>query len=75
MAQSMDVLAPVPGLVASVAVATGATVAAGDPVVTLQAMKMEIIVESERGGTVEAVLVREGEEVDIGAVLARVRTP
>ena len=74
MAQSMDVLAPVPGLVANVAVAEGATVAAGDPVVTLQAMKMEIIVESERGGTVEAVLVREGEEVDIGAVLARVRT-
>src|SRR5881392_2631849 len=75
MAQSMDVLAPVPGLVASVAVAAGARVAAGDPVVTLQAMKMEIIVESEQGGTVEAVLVREGEEVDIGAVLARVRTP
>jgi len=74
MAQSIDVVAPVPGLVASVAVAAGARVAAGDPVVILQAMKMEIIVESEQGGTVEAILVKEGEEVDLGAVLARVRT-
>src|SRR5207244_1085727 len=46
MAQSIDVVAPVPGLVASVAVAAGARVAAGDPVVILQAMKMEIVVAS-----------------------------
>src|SRR2546421_8607215 len=74
MAQSMDVLAPVPGLVANVAVAAGATVAAGDPVVTLQAMKMEIIVESEEGGTIEAVFVRGGGGGENGARLARGRT-
>ena len=74
MAQSIDVVAPVPGLVASDADVAGARVAAGDPIVILQAMKMEIIVESEHGGTVEAILVKEGEEVDLGAVLARVRT-
>ena len=73
MANSVDVVAPVPGLVANVA-KVGATVAAGDPVVTLQAMKTEIAVESEHAGTVEAILVREGQEVDLGAVLARVRT-
>jgi len=44
------------------------------PKSTLQAMKTEIAVESEHAGTVEAVLVREGQEVDLGAVLARVRT-
>jgi len=49
-------------------------VGGGDPVVTLQAMKTEIAVESEHAGTVEAILVREGQEVDLGAVLARVRT-
>ena len=38
MADSVDVVAPVPGLVASVSVAVGAAVAAGDAVVTLQAM-------------------------------------
>ena len=74
MATSVDVVAPVPGLVANVVAKVGATVAAGDPVVTLQAMKTEIAVESEHAGTVEAILVREGQEVDLGAVLARVRT-
>ncbi len=74
MAESVDVVAPVPGLVANVVAAVGAKVAAGDPVVTLQAMKTEIAVESDHAGTVEAVLVKEGEEVDLGAVLARIRT-
>src|SRR3989440_13049566 len=74
MAQSIDVVAPVPGLVASVAVAAGARVAAGDPGVILQGMKMEIVVASEHGGTVETGLVKEGEEVDLGAVLAGGRT-
>ena len=74
MAESVDVVAPVPGLVANVVATVGAKVAAGDPVVMLQAMKTEIAVESEHAGTVEAVLVREGEEVDLGAVLARIRT-
>lgn len=73
MADSVEVVAPIPGLIASVAVTAGATVAAGDPVVTLQAMKTEIAVPSDHAGTVEAVLVTEGDEVDMGAVLARVR--
>lgn len=73
MADSVNVVAPIPGLVATVAVVAGAAVAAGDPVVTLQAMKMEIPVPSDQAGTVEAVLVTEGQEVEMGAVLARVR--
>src|SRR5438046_9627826 len=51
MADRVDVVAPVPGLVASIAVARGAAVAAGDTVVTLQSMKMEIAVPSDRPGT------------------------
>ena len=73
MTDSVDVVAPVPGLVASVAVTAGAAVAAGDAVVTLQAMKMEIPVPSDSAGTVEEILVAEGQEVEMGAVLARVR--
>ena len=73
MADIVEIVAPVPGLVAAVAVAAGGAVAAGDPVVTLQAMKMEIEVASEHAGTVEQILVAEGQEVEMGAVLARVR--
>ena len=73
MANIVEIVAPVPGLVAAVAVAAGGAVAAGDPVVTLQAMKMEIEVPSEHAGTVEQILVAEGQEVEMGAVLARVR--
>jgi biotin carboxyl carrier protein len=73
MAKNVDVVAPVPGLVANVAVKAGGAVAAGDPVVMLQAMKMEIVVPSDHAGTVEEILVAEGQEVEIGAVLARIR--
>jgi acetyl-CoA carboxylase biotin carboxyl carrier protein len=66
-----EVLSPLPGLVANVHVKPGDSVAAGDPVVTLQSMKMEIPVTAEEGGTVDAVLVNEGDEIDTGAVLAR----
>ena len=69
----MEIVAPVPGLVASVPIVAGAAVAAGDVVVILQSMKTEIPVSSEYAGTVAAVLVEEGQEVDIGEVLVRLR--
>ena len=66
-----ELVSPLPGLVATVHVKAGDRVAAGDPVVTLQSMKMEIPVAAEADGTVEAVLVEEGVEIDTGAPLAR----
>ena len=66
-----EVLSPLPGLVATVHVKSGDAIAAGDPVVTLQSMKMEIPVAAESGGTVAEVLVSEGEEIDTGEVIAR----
>ena len=66
-----EVLSPLPGLVATVHVKAGDTVASGDPVVTLQSMKMEIPVPAESDGTVAEVLVSEGDEIDTGAVIAR----
>ena len=66
-----EVLSPLPGLVATVHVKSGDAIAASDPVVTLQSMKMEIPVAAESGGTVAEVLVSEGEEIDTGAVIAR----
>jgi biotin carboxyl carrier protein len=66
-----EVLAPLPGLVATVHVKNGDAVSAGDPVVTLQSMKMEIPIAAESDGTVAEVLVAEGDEIDTGAVIAR----
>lgn len=66
-----DLLSPLPGLVANVHVKVGDTVANGDPVVTLQSMKMEIPIPAESDGTVAEILVGEGDEIDTGAVIAR----
>ena len=68
---SAEVLSPLPGLVATVHVKTGDAVASGDPVVTLQSMKMEIPITAESDGTIAEILVSEGDEIDTGAVIAR----
>ncbi|HEV3444596.1 MAG TPA: biotin/lipoyl-containing protein, partial [Gemmataceae bacterium] len=63
--------APMPGLVVSVVVAAGEQVAAGQKLLTLEAMKMESTVYAEVGGTVTEVLVRRGTQVETGDLLVR----
>jgi biotin carboxyl carrier protein len=58
--------------VVSVDVEVGATVAAGDAVVLLESMKMEIPVLAEVGGVVTAVKVSAGDVVQEGDVLLEV---
>jgi biotin carboxyl carrier protein len=67
----MEVLSPLPGLVATVHVSVGDVVASGDAVVTLQSMKMGIPIAAEGDGTVAEILVNEGDEIDTGALIAR----
>lgn len=55
-----------------VEVAEGATVAAGDTVVLLESMKMEIPVIAETGGVVSAVKVEAGDVVQEGDVLVQI---
>ncbi len=68
-----SLLAPMPGTVVRVAVALGATVTAGAPVIVLEAMKMEHTVPAPHDGTVEEVNVEVGQTVDVGMVLAMVK--
>ncbi|HWM88908.1 MAG TPA: biotin carboxylase N-terminal domain-containing protein [Kofleriaceae bacterium] len=61
--------APMPGRVVRVLVAEGDPCAAGQPLVILEAMKMEHAVKTARAGRVTRLLVREGDPVEAGAVL------
>ena len=69
VAEQSTVTAPMPGTVIRVLVAPGAHVAARDPLVVLEAMKMETPLVSPYDATVRAVHVAEGDRVAGGAVL------
>jgi acetyl/propionyl-CoA carboxylase alpha subunit len=66
---SGTVTAPMPGTVIKVHAAVGDAVRARDPLVVLEAMKMETPLVAPFDGTVRAVHVSEGQHVDRGAVL------
>ncbi len=56
--------APMPGSVVTVAVQPGQKVGKGDPLVSIEAMKMESMLAAEREGVVAAIHVRPGEAVN-----------
>lgn len=66
--------APMPGSVVRLEVSEGDEIRAGDPVLVLEAMKMEHQVRAPSDGRVTSVLVAVGEQVDLGQVLAVVGT-
>ncbi|MFE7775877.1 biotin carboxylase N-terminal domain-containing protein [Streptomyces sp. NPDC057445] len=67
-----SLLAPMPGTVVRVAagLAPGATVTAGQPLVWLEAMKMEHRISSPATGTLTALHAVPGRQVEVGALLA-----
>lgn len=64
-------MAPMPGLVSAVRTKVGAVVRTGDPLLVLEAMKMEHILTAPRDGVVADVLVSEGDQVTDGLLLLR----
>lgn len=60
---------PLAGKVVSIDVALGASVSAGDKVLTLEAMKMNTVVSAPSGGTVKAIHVAAGDSVEEGQAL------
>jgi len=64
-----DIVSPMAGTVVSVDVKVGDTVAAGQQVVMLEAMKMNTPIQAAQGGTVTAVSVQAGVSVAEGQVL------
>jgi acetyl-CoA/propionyl-CoA carboxylase biotin carboxyl carrier protein len=66
----VDVLAPMPGSILAIHRAVGDRVEAGDPIATLEAMKMEHAVAAPFGGTVTELRARPADQVARGDVLA-----
>jgi len=66
-----DLRAPMPGLVVKVLVEPGQSVAPGDGLVVVEAMKMENELRAEGAGTVASVEVSAGQAVDRDEVLVR----
>ncbi|OWK46940.1 pyruvate carboxylase [Fimbriiglobus ruber] len=67
----LHVAAPMPGAVVAVAVAAGEQVAAGQKLLTMEAMKMETTLYAERAGKVAEVLTKPGTQVEGGDLLIR----
>ena len=68
-ATGAKVTCPLPGTIIAINVKEGDTVAAGQTLVVLEAMKMENNIDAERGGVVKQVLVQAGATVMEGDVL------
>ncbi len=69
-----SVSAPMPGLVVSVNVSLGDTVAAGDVVVVLESMKLLQNLAAPRAGVVTSVCCQAGSTVDSGAILIEIES-
>ncbi len=70
-----SLVAPMPGNVIRLGAAIGDTVTAGQPLIWLEAMKMEHTIAAPVDGVLAELDVKTGQQVEVGAVLARVEAP
>lgn len=70
-----SLVAPMPGNVIRLGAAVGDGVAAGQPLIWLEAMKMEHTIAAPVDGVIAELNVKTGQQVEVGAVLARVDAP
>ncbi|MER6783803.1 biotin carboxylase N-terminal domain-containing protein [Streptomyces sp. NPDC000658] len=71
-----SLLAPMPGTVVKLAdgLVTGSGVRAGEPLLWLEAMKMQHVIAAPAQGTVTALHVTQGQQVEVGTLLAVVES-
>ena len=67
-----DVTTPMPGRIVKVLVTNGTQVVVGDPVLVIEAMKMENRVTAPIDGTVKAIHVKEGDQVNSDETLIQI---
>ena len=69
-----SLVAPMPGNVIRLGAAVGDTVVAGQPLIWLEAMKMEHTITAPANGVLTQLNVDTGQQVEVGAILARLET-
>jgi acetyl/propionyl-CoA carboxylase alpha subunit len=70
-----SLVAPMPGNVIRLGAQAGDTVTAGQPLIWLEAMKMEHTITAPSDGVLSSLNVTTGQQVEVGAVLAIVEAP
>ena len=60
----LHLAAPMPGMVATLAVKQGQKVKPGDLLMTIEAMKMETALNADRSGTIKRILISAGSQID-----------
>lgn len=70
-----SLVAPMPGNVIRIGAEEGASVTAGQPLIWLEAMKMEHTITAPTDGVLAEINVTTGQQVEVGAILARVEAP
>ncbi len=66
---SKFLICPMPGMVRQIAVKEGEVVEDGQPLATIEAMKMENVLRAERKATVKLIPAKEGESLAVDAVI------
>lgn len=74
-ASGWEMNASLPGKIKKILVKTGKHVSAGDPLLIMEAMKMENEIRADQEGIIRAVHRKEGEAVEAGAVLVSADPP
>lgn len=64
-----EIKAPMPGLVIDVCISEGDVIKKGDPIIVLEAMKMENIIKSPTDGVIKKINVKKGVAVEKNQVL------
>ncbi len=67
--KAKNILAPMPGLIMNIMVATGQEILEGTPLLVLSAMKMENQILSQGAGKIKSIEVKVGDTVDKGQLI------
>jgi pyruvate carboxylase len=68
----LQAVAPMPGMVTEVSAEVGTKIEEGDPIITLEAMKMLTTISASSTGTITEILAQKGDSVETDDLLARI---